>query len=155
MTEEEKISAIKLALSDVKFANLSDDGCSAAMNSVDPDYVTVKLVDTRCSTARGIVMAANLWPTLGLGAQTPGPLQGLCFTVYEALIRQEWLSTSEPQMMAVIEQTMSACVTNNILTRPVVDMLLALAHEQVDRSWADVHVEGRFVSPSDVAQARL
>ena len=155
MTKEEKIAKIREFLAQTPESNGTDAEISAALNDIDPTLVLVRHVPVRCSTARGLILAAGEWRALAKAAELEGPVGDAAFTCLEALRLQEELSTEIPEMYTVIEATMAGLVAGGVFDSGLVGALMALANQEIPRSWADANVEGRYVSPEDVAAARI
>ena len=168
MTDTDVIPAIQaeLTANPDKYATLSDADVAQALNTKDPALITLQYVRVDTGTVRGILMAEQKWAAIGMGAQGIGfpvdmptqqqlQMRGLCFTLYEAMCRLDTIAMEDERMRTATMTMLQQALAVGLIDQTVIDQLLGLAQLQVPQSWADAHVEGRYVSAEQVAAARV
>lgn len=159
MTDTEKLQAIATKLAaDSDLASLPDEQIAASLLAIDPALATTRRVPVQSTAARAILLAAGHWAKIGMVARgrtaSHPELEALCFTVYDALTLQVSMATDLPEFYSAIQAALGGLVSVGVLSAEVMARLLSLADEPVERSWADAHVEGRYISAEDIAAAR-
>lgn len=120
-----------------------------------PDPANTYRGDTEVSAARGVLLASGAWAKIVLAADnaaTPLELRAVCITVRDTLSPpMVTVYTSDPQILAVIEASLGALVTAELVTEEVKDALLALSVKS--QSWSQANL-GAPVSARDIVLAK-
>lgn len=168
MTDQDKITLIKTYLTAHPELDGADPNTvSISLNAKDPLLSTQVRVDVTSSTVRAIFLGSlapntqsSSWSRIkrcsegrldGLPSDSKITIEDLCNTVYDACALQE---TLEPARFDAIDQALTVMVETGFISTDTKNSLDALSWQTVENSWADINVEGRFISGDDITAAR-
>lgn len=147
------------ALSPPVLASLSDQAAADALNAIDPTLATTRAVSTPVKSAAGALLVMGVWQKISIRARDAvldDALGECCVVIHSALTNPnvDTLSTDDTAGLAAITAALSGLVAASIITSDQKAGLLSLGVLPVDRSWADVNIEGRHVSAAQITTAR-
>lgn len=168
MTDQEKIAAIKTYLEqNTDLAQLDAASVAVILNQKDPTLTTQIRCDVESSAVRAVFLGSlapntqsSSWARIkrcsegrlsGLPDNVRETLEDLCTTVYDACSLQQ---TLEPARFDAIDHALTVMQQTGFISADTKNTLEQISWKSVERSWADINIEGRFVSESDIEEAR-